>query len=246
MRTTLALFRRELGVYFVSPLAYIVLTCIMFIFGVVFWSGTRAAAAMNAPFVFSEILSQLSGLMVFVAPLVTMRLIAEEKNRGTFETLMTAPVTELQVVLAKYAATLAFLLFLLLPTVAHAILVSKYGTIDVTEALAGYLGLFLTTASLLAIGLFVSSVCDSQVTAGVITFVTIFALLLTAIVAPHISDQTALGKAARTVVETLNPYRNLNDFTRGIIDTRPIVYFLSLISFFLFLSVRALESRRWR
>jgi ABC-2 type transport system permease protein len=159
---------------------------------------------------------------------------------------MTAPVTELQVVLAKYAATLAFLLFLLLPTLAHAILVSKYGTVDVSEAVAGYIGLFLTTASLMAVGIFISSICASQVTAGIVTFVVIFMLLLTAIVAPNIPVDTALGRAARDVVETMNPYRNMGDFTRGIIDTRPVVYFLTLIVFFLFLSVRALETRRWR
>jgi len=239
MSTTFALFRRELGVYFVSPMAYIILTCIMFIFGIFFWTGTQGATMMNAPFAYSETLASISGLMVFVAPLITMRLIAEEKNRGTFETLMTAPVSEVQVVVGKYLATVAFMIFLLLPTIAHAILVSKYGTFDATEAIAGYIGLILTTASLLAIGVFVSAACSSQVTAGVVTFVIIFILLLTAVVAPFISDATALGRAARSVVELLNPYRNMGDFTRGILDTRPIV-------FFLFLSVRVLEFRRWK
>ena len=246
MKTTFALYRREMGVYFVSPMAYIILTGIMLIFGLDFWSRTRFATMMNAPFIFSQALFSVAGLMIFVAPLVTMRLIAEEKGRGTFETLMTSPVTELQVVLAKYGATVTFVLFLLLPTVAHAILASKYGTIDVTEVCSGYIGLFLTTASLLAIGLFVSSVCNSQVTAGVISFVVSFLLLMSAVVAPSISQATALGRAASSVVGVLNPYKNMEDFLRGILDTRPIVYLLSLIVFFLVLSVRALESRRWR
>lgn len=246
MRTTLALYRRELGVYFVSPVAYIILTCVMVIFGIDFWSRTRAASMMNAPFVYSQTLFSFAGLMIFVAPLVTMRLIAEEKSRGTFETLMTSPVTETQVVVAKYVATVTFLLFLLLPTLAHVILVSKYGTIDMPEVFCGYIGLILTTASLLAIGLFVSSVCSNQVTAGVITFVVIFMLLLSAMIVPNISPHTEWGRAARSVVSVLNPYHNMEDFTRGIIDTRPVVYLLSLIVFFLFLSIRAIESRRWR
>ncbi len=246
MRTTFALFRRELGVYFVSPMAYIILTGIMLIFGLDFWSRTRMAAMMNAPFVYSQCLFSIAGLMVFVAPLITMRLIAEEKSRGTFETLMTSPVTEIQVVLAKYGATVMFVLFLLLPTLAHVILVSKYGSVDFSEVFSGYVGLLLTTASLLAIGLFVSSVCGSQVTAGVISFVVIFVLLLSAVIAPGISQATALGRAAGSVVAVLNPYQNMEDFLRGIIDTRPVAYLLSLIVFFLFLSVRALESRRWR
>ncbi|HEU4339263.1 MAG TPA: ABC transporter permease subunit [Planctomycetota bacterium] len=246
MSTTFALFRRELAVYFVSPMAYIILTGLMFIFGSIFWDGTRNATRMNAPFAYSEVLAAISGLMVFIAPLITMRLLAEERNRGTFETLMTAPVTELQVVLGKYAATIAFLIFLLLPTIAHAILIGKYGTFDASESVAGYIGLFMTTASLLAIGVFVSSICSSQVTAGVVTFAIIFILLLSANYAQHIDGSTKLGAAAKSVIELLNPYRNMGDFTRGILDTRPIVYFLSLIVFFLFLSVRVLELRRWK
>jgi len=244
--TTFALYRRELAVFFVSPMAYIILTCMMLLFGVFVWTGTKGAAMMNIPFSYSEVLYLIAYLMVVIAPLVTMRLVAEEKSRGTIETLMTAPVTELQVILAKYGATLTFMLFLLLPTAAHAILVSKYGTFDVTEALAGYLGVFLTSASLLAIGLFVSSICSSQVTAGVISFVVICLLLASAMIAQFISQYSELGKAARSVIEVLDPYGSMNDFKRGIIDTRPVVYLLSLIVFFLFLSVRALESRRWR
>ena len=246
MRTTAALFRRELGVYFVSPMAYIILTCLMIIFGVLFWTATKHASDYAIPFVYSNLIGSFAGLMVFVVPLVTMRLVAEEKSRGTIETLMTAPVTEFQVVLAKYLASLAFLLFLLLPTLAHAILVSKYGTFDASEAVAGYLGLFLITASLFAVGLFISSVCTSQVTAGVVTFVVIFVLLLTALLAAVIPQDAWWGRALRSVVETLDPFRYLTDFMRGIVDTRPVVYFLSLVVFFLFLSVRALESRRWR
>jgi ABC-2 type transport system permease protein len=246
MRVAAALFRRELGVYFVNPLAYIILTCVMLIFGFDFYFRARTSAAMNAPFVYSQVLFSIAGLMVFVTPLLTMRLIAEEKNRGTFETLMTSPVTEIQVVLSKFLATMTFIAFLMVPTLAHLILVSKYGTVDYSEVVSGYFGLFLTTASLMAIGMFVSSVCSNQVTAGVVTFVAISALLFTAIIPTMISEHTALGRTARDVIQTLNPYQNMEDFLRGIVDTRPVVYLLSLIVFFLFLSVRTLETRRWR
>src|SRR5262245_20997028 len=184
VRTFAALFRRELGVYFVSPLAYIVLTGLMLLVGIQFWVMADTARALSTPLVFSNVFAVVAGLMVIIAPIVTMRLIAEEKNRGTIETLMTTPVTEWQVVLAKYAATLGFLVFLLLPTVAHAILVSKFGSLDVSETLTGYIGVFLISASFLSIGLFVSSVCSSQVTAGVITFVVTFILILTTTFAP--------------------------------------------------------------
>lgn len=245
MSTTFALFRRELGVYFVSPLAYIILTALMLIFGAFFWIGTEGAARMNVPFSYSEVLYLIAYLMAVIAPIVTMRLIAEEKSRGTIESLMTAPVSELQVVLAKYGATLAFMLFLLLPTAAHAILVSKYGSFDVSEAISGYLGVFLTSAALLAIGLFVSSLCSSQVTAGVISFVVICLFLMSAAFISEIPD-TSLGNAAKSVLRVLDPYASMYDFKRGIVDTRPIVYLLSLVVFFLFLTVRVLEFRRWK
>src|SRR5689334_21590174 len=116
---------------------------------------------------------------------------------------MTAPVSEFQVVMAKYAATLGFALFLLLPTAAHAILVSKYGSFDVSEAISGYLGVFLTSAALLAIGLFVSSLCSSQVTAGVISFVVICLLLMSAMVIPFIPD-TPVGLSAKSVIKVLD------------------------------------------
>jgi len=246
VRTITALVRRELGVYFASPMAYIILTGVMLVFGLVFWSETKRASDFTMPFTFSSSLMSFAGLMTFVTPLITMRLVAEEKNRGTIETLMTAPVTELQVAVAKFASAMLFLFYLLLPTVAHAILISKYGTIDVSETLTGYLGLILLCGSLFSIGLFISAVSDSQVTAGVITFVTTFLLLLTSVLAGQIREDSWWGKPMKSVVQTLDPFKYLEDFLKGIVDTRPLVYFLSLIVFFLFLSVRALESRRWR
>lgn len=246
MRTIGALIRRELGVYFASPMAYIILTAIMLVFGMIFWAETKNAATYSLPFTFSTSILGFSGLMMFVTPLITMRLVAEEKNRGTIETLMTAPVTEIQVALAKFSAAMLFLFYLLLPTAAHAILISKYGTLDLSETLTGYLGLILLCGGLFSIGLFISSACNSQVTAGVITFVVTFMLFLTNFLAPQIQDTTWWGRTLKAVVQSLDPTRYLGDFARGIIDTRPVVMFLSLIVFFLFLSVRALESRRWR
>jgi len=104
---------------------------------------------------------------------------------------------------------------------------------------------FLTSAALLAIGLFVSSLCSSQVTAGVISFVVICLLLMSAMVIPFIPD-TPVGLSAKSVIKVLDPYASMHDFKRGIVDTRPIVYLLSLIVFFLFLTVRVLEFRRWK
>ena len=246
MRTIAALTRRELGVYFVSPMAYVIVTCLMFLFGVFFTTQAQESALRNQPFVYAGLFEIMAVMVALIAPLVTMRLLAEEKNRGTIETLMTTPVRETQVVVAKYLASLGFLVFLFLPTLAHAILVSKYGMLDVSETFTGYLGLFLLGAALFSIGLFVSSICTSQVTAAVLTFALMFVLVFSAMAAGYIPQDAWWGKAAVSVISTLNPFPYLLDFTRGIIDSRPIVYYLTLVVFFLFLGVRALESRRWR
>ncbi|MBI4565315.1 MAG: ABC transporter permease subunit [Planctomycetes bacterium] len=246
MRNLAALVRRELGVYFVSPMAYIILTGLILVFGLMFWTEMGAASDFAMPFSFDRLLATLAAILVFVAPLITMRLIAEEKNRGTIETLMTAPVTDGQVVVAKFAAALLFLMYLLLPTVAHAFLAAKYGTVDAPATATGYLGLILMCSAVFSIGLFISSLCSSQVTAGVVTFVVSFLLILSSLIADRVPADTWYGRPARAVLERIDPFKYLEDFLRGIIDTRPVIYLLSVTVFFIFLTVRVLESRRWR
>lgn len=246
LRNVWFLTRRELGVYFVSPMAYIILTGLLLIFGWMFWGEMKRSSEAMMPFYFSGLMANISFIVVFITPIVTMRLLAEEKNRGTMEILMTAPVTETQVVIAKFLAAVTLLVFLLVPTLLHAVMAAKYGTMDWGALFAQYFGVLLLGAGMFAIGLFVSSLCQSQVTSGVITFVLVFLLVLTSILVDHMPTIHGWQRVARDVVETLDPFRYLPDFLRGIIDVRPVTYFLSLVVLFNFLSIRALESRRWR
>lgn len=246
LRNVWFLTRRELGVYFVSPMAYIIMTGLLLIFGWMFWGEMKRSSEASMPFYFSTLMANVSFIVVFITPIVTMRLLAEEKNRGTLEILMTSPVTELQVVLAKFLAAVLLLVFLLVPTLLHAAIAAKYGTLDAGSLFAQYVGVLLLGAGMFAIGLFVSSLCQSQVTAGVITFVLVFLLVLTTMLVDHIPTVQPWQRVAHDVVETLDPFRYLPDFLRGIVDVRPVTYFLSLVVLFNFLSVRALESRRWR
>ncbi len=246
LRNLRFLVQRELGVYFVSPTAYIILTVMMLIFGLMFWNEMERCHNYAVPFYFSNLMGTMSFVIVVTSPLITMRLLAEEKNRGTIELLMTSPVREWEVVVAKYLASVAFLAFLLLPTLVHAGLAAKYGTMDWGTLAAQYLGLLLLGSSVFAIGLFISSVCQSQVTAGVITFSISFLLILSALLSDNIPTTEKWMRISKDVIAQLDPFKYFPDFMRGIVDVRPVVYYLSLVVLFNFLSVRALESRRWR
>jgi ABC-2 type transport system permease protein len=242
MRTLLALLRRELGVYFISPVAYILLTVILVISGWVFVGSVTASAAARAPGDYQPTLLLLYGLVVMTTPLITMRLIAEEKSRGTLEILLTAPVTEFQVVLGKFLSSLALLAFLMLPTLGFAVILAGYGSVDFGQVACGYLGVFLLGAAVFSIGLFISSMCTSQVTAGMITF----ALVILLVIANLIVMNRTEASWWRDLLEYVNLSVNFGDFAKGVLDTGRVVYLLSVVVFFLFLTGRVLETRRWR
>lgn len=242
MRNLVALARRELGVYFVSPMAYVILTGLLFVTGLNFYYEVKAFADNRIPISYLGTLSVIVVLVILVCPLVTMRLIAEEKNRGTIELLMTSPVTETQVVLAKYLSALCFLAYLLLPTVGYAILVSRYGDVDWGAVMTGYAGVMLAGGCIFAIGIFISSLCGSQVTAGIVTLLVSIGLLFIGSYAPRLPE----GTFWKDLYNQLYLIGNIQDLLQGVADSRPLLYCASLITFFLFLTVRVLESRRWR
>jgi ABC-2 type transport system permease protein len=235
VRNFLALARRELGVYFVSPTAYVILTAMLLLSGYVFLASLEMAAGNRLPVDFSTTLSSISFIVVVSAGLVTMRLIAEEKSRGTLEIALTAPVTETQFVLGKFAATLVLLLWQLAVTAGFALIISRYGRVDLGAILCGYFGVLLVGATVYAMGLFISSLCYSQVTAGMITFVVQVAFLNAKEAAWY---QPLLRAFALT--------EHMNDFMRGVVDTGRLVTLACVTGAFLFLTVRVVESRRWR
>ena len=243
MRVLAALARRELGVYFVSPMAYVILTAMLLVSGYVFVSTMADFSARRLPVDYLVTLSSISFIVVISSGLVTMRLIAEEKSRGTLEIALTAPVTETQFVLGKFAGALVQLAAQLLMTAGFVVLISRYGQIDLGAVLCGYLGVMLVGAVIYAIGLFVSSLCTSQVTAGMITFV--ISLLLMAV--QIASADPDLQKAwYLPLLRSLALSEHVQDFMRGIVDTGRLVTLLSVTGYFLFLTVRVVESRRWR
>ena len=242
MKSFLALTRRELGVYFVSPMAYIILFFILVLSGQFFVRSMVATAAAQAPVDYRYTLMVQVFLVVLTSPLVTMRLIAEEKNKGTLEIMLTAPISDAAFVLAKYAAAMVLLGYLLVPTVGYIVIISRYGPIDVGAIVCGYLGVLLVGGVLYSVGLFISSICSSQITAGVLTLL-IAVLLVFAQVAVSGMSENNPWLPVLLYVDLSN---NFGDFLKGVVDRTRMVYLLSITGFFLFLTTRVLDSRRWR
>lgn len=242
MKNFVALTRRELGVYFVSPMAYIILTALLLIGGWVFVSSiayfaSNQLAVDYAPTIFCVML-----IVVASSALVTMRLIAEEKSKGTLEIILTAPISDVTFVLAKFTAAMVLLAYLLILTVGYLFIISRYGKVDYGAVASGYLGVFILGAVMYSIGLFISSLCSSQITAGVITFS--IAVLLA--MANLLASQFAETSAWRPFLAYVDLMLNFGDFLKGVVDRTRLVYLASVVFFFLFLTTRVVESRRWR
>ena len=238
MRKTLVLARRELAGYFFSPMAYVIgalflLGSGMWFFHAIFRAGHEASLR--------PLFESMAYIMVFATPLLTMRLISDELHTGTIETLMTAPVTDTQVILGKFLGVMGFYLVLLAATGVFLALIAIYGQPDPGVAVVGYLGMILLGGAYLAVGLFASTLTPYQLVAAIVSIaiLSVFGILmqLLTIHAPEPFSHVA----AR-----LNAMTYFKDFSRGMLDTRGLVYFGSGIFLFLLLSIKTLESRRWR
>ncbi|MDX1385873.1 MAG: ABC transporter permease [Thermoanaerobaculia bacterium] len=246
MRATLAIFTRELRSYFVSPLAYAVLAAFLFINGLSFATLVGvlndAPSAVGSPmelFFGGTILFWL-GLAV-VAPILPMRLLSEERRSGSLEILMTAPVTEGQVVVGKYAAAVAFYFALWLPTLGYAGLMARHADLDWGPIASSYLGVLGIGGLFLAVGIFASAISRNQLVAALVAFAIVFALFVLGLL-----ELLATSEAAQELLGYLNLIRHMEDFGRGVVDTRCLVYYGSVSLFFLFLSSRVLATNKWR
>jgi len=240
MKRAPVIARRELSSYFFSPIAYVAMTLFLIAAGVAFYSDFRP----GQPAGMRSIFEQMVWMLVFIIPVLSMGLMAQEWSSGTIETLMTAPVNETDVIVGKFAGSLGFLLILLAPTLLYVLMLRVFSTpsFEYGPIFSGYLGIVLVGALFIAIGLFCSSLTRSQVvaavvTAGVLAVITIIPRLLT--------QHAALPTFWRWLSDQL-VFRRYTDFSRGIIDVGHLVFFLAMTGVFLFLSVKVLESRRWK
>lgn len=246
MRKTWALVWRELIAYFSSPLAYVVMTAFLFVNGYVFW---LIVAYLNDPR--TQAMAPLKLLfggtiffwlfVLFVVPVITMRLLAEERRTGTLEVLLTSPVSETQVVVSKFLSALIFYTVLWLPTLAYVAILASYSQIDWGPVAAGYLGIALLGCMFLSIGLFTSALVRNQILAAILAFA-----LLVVVFSLGLVENLASGETLKGVLGYMNLWNHMDDYARGILDTRHIAYTLSLCGLFLFLATKALEASKGR
>jgi len=249
MRQFLVLLKRELGSYFVSPIAYVMICFFLGVMGISFWmliavmaQGTRDVTVMRA--LFSESIFFWIAILIAI-PVVTMRLFAEEKHSGTIETLMTAPVTDAKVVLAKYFGAVLFFAAMWVPTVAY-LWVMRYfsaegAPIDAGLVASSYIGVLLMSSAFISIGVLTSALTRNQITAAITAFAAIFVLFLAGFV-PYISSDPTV----QNVGSYFSAVSHMIDFSYGALDTRPIILYVSLTALILFITIRAVESRRWK
>jgi len=249
------IFKKELRLYFTSPVAYAVGTIFLLIAGYFFYSifafFTMASmqAMMNPAMarelnvtdsVLRPLFSNLSVILLLIMPLLTMRLIAEERRAGTIELLLTYPVRDGAVLAGKYLAALALYAMMIGLTLAYPAMVAYFAQLEWGPLLTGYLGLLLMGAMFLAVGLFASSVTENQIVAAVITF----GVLLMFWVIGWSAD--AAGGAFGRVLAHLSILEHNESFSRGVLDTKDIIYYLNFTALALFLTLRMLEARRWK
>ena len=234
---TVTIAARELKSFFNSPVAYVILTLFLLISGWFFSSGLFLLGQADMRDLFSIIVPIM---YLFFIPAISMRLISEEKRSGTMELLVTLPVRDVEIVLGKYLATLGLLAAALVLTFAYPLTLALLGDPDGGALIGEYLGLFLMGGSYLAIGLFTSGLTQNQIVAFITGFMLILGLFMLDKVLMFVP-----GPAA-SILEYLSVTYHFDNIARGVLDSRDLIYYLSLIVVFLFLAVRTLESRQWR
>ena len=247
MKNLIALAARELKSFFYSPIAYVVGALFLVLQGFVFWllisvmidSRVDPSLTMAQFFFGGTFFFWFS--VILLTPLLTMRAFSEEKRTGSIELLLTAPVTDTQVVLAKFlGAWLAYLLFWL-TTLPYFFILRQFSALDWMPVITGYFGTALLGAVLISIGIFASSLTRNQVIAAVLSFVIILLLFSVGVLEVLIHDPDA-----SKLINYLSLMEHLRDFSKGIVDTRPIVAYSSLTGIMLFFTGRVIANPRWR
>jgi ABC-2 type transport system permease protein len=250
MRIFATLLRRELAAFFLSITGYVIIAAVTMLSGLGFVVlltslGNDPFTATVTEMFYSTFFFWL--ILLLATPVITMRLFALEKASGTFETLMTTPVGDLQVVAAKFTSAIIFYMMTWLPTLACLFIVrhftSQSAALDAGTIGGMYLGIFLTGCLFLSLGCFASAISQSQMAAAMISFVLGVSLFSLGYLAKQIPVTAQWQSHA---LSYFGLFDQMNDFARGVVDTRTVIFYVSATFFFLFLTLRVVESRRWK
>jgi ABC-2 type transport system permease protein len=250
MSKVLTIARRELRAYFTSPVFWVLATAFMLFFGLIFgFYVTQGAAATpmgggGPQAEMRDLLGLIATLMLFITPLLAMRLLAEEQRAGTLELLMTSPVQDWQVVVGKWLAAFLTLTAMIALTLFHVGIMQRLATqgMAVGPLVTSYLGILLLGAALLGLGVLTSALTDSQVVAGFVGIMAVMLLWFIGLLGSVAGTDSAVGAS----LEYLSLSDHYLDFGQGVIDSRDVIYFVTLTIGTLFVATRVLESRRWR
>jgi ABC-2 type transport system permease protein len=254
IRNILAIAGKELRSYFASPIAFVIIGLFALLFSRFFYaylmvfvqrsSGMMQMQGGGANNINQEmiryVLMNSAVIILFVMPMITMRTYSEEKRSGTIELLLTSPLTDLEIIVGKFLGAMGLYTAMLSVTVLYMGILFVYGNPEWRPVVAGYLGLLLLGGCFISVGLLISSLTKNQIVAGVVTF----AVFLMLWIINWSADQS--GPTMRAVLNHLSIIDHFDDFARGIIDTKHVVYYLSFITFGLFLTAKSVDSERWR
>ena len=254
MSNVMAIASKELKAYFASPIAYVIIGLFAVVFGFFYYIGVAYFVQQSMQMmgmqggptqnvneaVIRPLFLNASVILLFVLPMITMRTYSEEKRSGTIELLLTSPLTDVQIIMGKFLGAMALYAAMLAVTLVHVGVLFALGNPEWKPVATGYLGLLLMGGSFIAIGLLISSFTKNQIIAVMGTF----AVVLLGWIINWAS--TLAGPTGREILDYLGMTNHLEDFTRGIIDTKHVIYYVSLITFALFLTARSVDSERWR
>lgn len=254
MRNLLAIAEREIRSYFASPIAYVVIGFFALLYGYFFYAllsffeqqsmqmgmGQPGQSMNINQMLIGPVLMNATVILLFVFPLITMRTYAEEKRSGTIELLLTSPLTDLQIILGKFIGAMLLYAAMLAVTLIHVGLLFLYGDPEWKPIVTGYLGLLLMGGCFLSVGLLISSLTKNQIVAGMITFAVFLMLWVINWIGSFV------GPTAQAALAHLSITEHFDDFAKGIIDTKHLVYYASFMAFGLFLTMKSVDSERWR
>ena len=256
MRNILAIAQKELKSYFSGPIAYIAIGLWALLYGYFFVAilqffvrqsmqmsqmGMQGPQTMNVnQQLIRPLLQNVTIMILFVMPMVTMRTYSEEKRSGTIELLLTAPLTDFQIIMGKFLGAMALYAVMLIVTTIHIGLLFIYGTPEWKPIVTAYIGLYLLGGCFISMGLLISSLTKNQIVAVVATFAVFMMFWMINWIAQF------MGPTSQAVLNYLSITSHLEDFMGGVIDTKHVVYYLSFIAFGLFLTARSVDVERWR
>jgi ABC-2 type transport system permease protein len=253
MRNILAIAGKELRGYFASPIAYIVIGAFAFLFGYFYYAAVayfsrqsmQMAMGMGGTMNINQMLItpvfiNATVMMLFLLPAITMRTYAEEKRSGTIELLLTSPITDTEIILGKFLGAMGLYASMLAVTLIHVGLLFWFGNPEWKPIASAYLGLLLMGGCFISVGLLISSLTKNQIVAGVVTFAVFLMLWVINWIGVFV------GPTAQAILSHLSITDHFDDFSRGVIDTKHLVYYISFISLGLFLTAKSVDSERWR